>query len=211
MNPSRRERQREETRRDLAQIALELACERGLANVRVPEIAAAAGVSTRTFNNYFPSKEAAIAWPAVRRWTRMVENLLARPAEEPVGEALVAAIGELYSPAPGVGAGADSDSDSDSDPEDAFISRFRVLAAAEPTVRVEYLRISDAGEDQLAKGIAARIGAGEDELRPRLLAAMAVGAERAAIRHWIRSNDETTPLADVVDAAVRAALKEVDR
>ena len=197
--PSRRERQREETRRDLAQIALELASERGLANVRVPEIAAAAGVSTRTFNNYFPSKEAAIAWPTVRRWTRMVENLLARPAEEPVGEALVAAIGELYAPAPGA------------DPEDSFIGRFRVLAAAEPSLRVEYLRISDAGEDQLAQGIAARIGAGEDELRPRLLAAMAVGAERAAIRHWIRTKSQTTPLADVVDAAVREALKEVDR
>lgn len=197
--PSRRERQREETRRDLAQIALELASERGFANVRVPEIAAAAGVSTRTFNNYFPSKEAAIAWPAVRRWTRMVENLLARPAEEPVGEALVAAIGALYSPAP------------DPESQDSFIARFRVLVAAEPSVRVEYLRISDAGEDQLAKGIAARIGAGEAELRPRLLAAMAVGAERAAIRYWMRGKDEATPLADVVDAAVREALKEVDR
>ena len=203
--PSRRERQREETRRDLAQIALELASERGLANVRVPEIAAAAGVSTRTFNNYFPSKEAAIAWPTVGRWTRMVENLLARPAEEPVGEALVAAIGELYVPAPG------ADPDRDADPEDSFIGRFRVLAAAEPSLRVEYLRISDAGEDQLAKGIAARIGAGEDELRPRLLAAMAVGAERAAIRHWIGTKNQTTPLADIVDAAVREALKEVDR
>ena len=53
---SRRERQREETRRDLAIMALELASARGLANVRVPDIAAAAGVSTRTFNNYFPEQ-----------------------------------------------------------------------------------------------------------------------------------------------------------
>jgi len=197
--PSRRQRQREETRRDLAQIALELAGERGLANVRVPEIAAAAGVSTRTFNNYFPSKEAAIAWPTARRWTRMVENLLARPAEEPVGEALVAAIAGLYVSSP------------DPESQDSFVGKFRALAATEPSLRVEYLRISDAGEDQLAKGVAARIGAGEDELRPRLLAAMAVGAERAAIRHWLRSTDQTTPLADIVDAAVREALEEVDR
>jgi AcrR family transcriptional regulator len=197
--PSRRERQREETRRDLARAALELAGERGLANVRVPEIAAAAGVSTRTFNNYFPSKEAAIAWPAERRWTRMGENLLARPAEEPLGDALVAAVAGLYASAP------------DPESQDSFVGRFRALAATEPSLRVEYLRISDAGEDQLAKGIATRIGAAEDELRPRLLAAMAVGAERAAIRHWLPSTGKTTPLADVVHAAVREALKEVDR
>ena len=40
---------------------------------------------------------------------------------------------------------------------------------------------------------------------------MAVGTERAAIRHWIRTESQTTPLADVVNAAVREALKEVDR
>ncbi len=65
--------------------AFELARERGLANVRVPEIARAAGVSTRTFNNYFASKERAIAWLAGRHAAEMASALQGRPADEPLG------------------------------------------------------------------------------------------------------------------------------
>jgi len=197
--PSRRERQREETRRDLALIALDLASERGLANVRVPEIAAAAGVSTRTFNNYFHSKEAAIAWPAMRRSTRMANTLLARPDGEPLGEALVATMRDLYSKT------------ADPDRPTSWMGRFRVLVASEPTLRAEYLRISDAGEQLLADAIAQRTGAGEGELRPKVLAAMVVGAERAAIRHWMNNTDRSAPLVETVDTAVREALGEAER
>ena len=197
--PSRRERQREETRRDLALIALDLASERGLANVRVPEIAAAAGVSTRTFNNYFHSKEAAIAWPAMRRSTRMANTLLARPDGEPLGEALVATMRDLYSKT------------ADPDRPTSWMGRFRVLVASEPTLRAEYLQISDAGEQLLADAIAQRTGAGEGELRPKVLAAMVVGAERAAIRHWMNNTDRSAPLVETVDTAVREALGEAER
>ena len=197
--PSRRERHREETRRDLALIALELASERGLANVRVHEIAASAGVSTRTFNNYFPSKEAAIAWPAMRRFMRMANTLLLRPDDEPLGEALAATVRDLYSSMP------------DPDQPRSWIGRFRVLVATEPTLRAEYLRMSDAGEQLLAGAIAQRTGAGEDELRPKVLAAMVVGAERAAFRHWMNNTDRSAPLAETVDAAVREALEAVVR
>jgi AcrR family transcriptional regulator len=196
--PSRRERQREETRRDLALIALDLASERGLANVRVPEIAAAAGVSARTFNNYFPSKEAAIAWPATRRFRRIANTLAERPADESLGEALVATIRDLYSAPPAL------------DQATSWMGKFRVLAATEPALRAEYLRISDAGEHVLAGAIAQRTDAGESELRPKVLAAMVVGAERAAIRHWMNNTDGSAALAETVDAAVREALKAVD-
>jgi len=89
------------------------------------------------------------------------------------------------------------------------LGRFRVLVATEPAVRAEYLRISDAGEQLLADAIAERTGAGEKELRPKVLAAIVIGAERAAIRHWINNRD--VPLAETVDAAVREALDGVDR
>jgi AcrR family transcriptional regulator len=197
--PSRRERHREETRRDLAFIALEMASERGLGNVRVPEIAAAAGVSTRTFNNYFPSREAAIAWPARRRFTRLADTLRARPAGEPLGEALVATIRELYSTPPAL------------DQPTSWIGRFRVLVASEPALLAEYLRISDAGEQLLARAIAERTGAGEEQLRPKVLAAIVVGAERAAIRHWMNNTDKSTPVAEMVDTALLEAFQEVDR
>ena len=66
----RRDLQKEQIRLDLALAAFELAKAAGLAKVRVPQIAEAVGVSTRTFNNYFPSKEAAIVWPTTLRGAR---------------------------------------------------------------------------------------------------------------------------------------------
>ena len=61
-----RERKKLATRQALGSAAMQLAVERGLENVLVEDIAAAADVSPRTFNNYFASKYEAIArWP----WT----------------------------------------------------------------------------------------------------------------------------------------------
>jgi len=194
---SRRERNREETRRDLALAALELASAHGLANVRVPDIAAAAGVSPRTFNNYFPSKEAAIAWPAQQRAAKLADNLLARPAHESLIAALIDAVSDLYAGKPESGSPAH------------WLQRFRRLVAREPALYGEYLKAADAGEQALAQAIRERTGADEDELRPKLLAAIAVGAERTAIRHWMTQSDKPGPLADAVKEALQQALPEV--
>jgi AcrR family transcriptional regulator len=58
-----RERKKLETRETLAKVAVRLAIERGMENVTVDDIAAEAGVSARTFFNYFPSKEDAVLQP----------------------------------------------------------------------------------------------------------------------------------------------------
>ena len=55
--------------------AFQLAISHGLANVRVPDIAAAVGVSPRTFNNYFHSKEEAIVWPAAQHAASVATRL----------------------------------------------------------------------------------------------------------------------------------------
>lgn len=54
-----REKRRQETALFIQQATLELAMQSSLESVTTDEIAAAAGVSTRTFFNYFPNKEAA--------------------------------------------------------------------------------------------------------------------------------------------------------
>ena len=61
-----RERKKVATRHALGVAAMRLAIERGLENVLVEDIAEAAGVSTRTFNNYFASKYEAICALALR-------------------------------------------------------------------------------------------------------------------------------------------------
>ncbi len=58
--PSLRDRQRAQTLRDLHGAAVALAREGGLAAVTVEAVAERAGVSRRTFFNYFPTKEDAL-------------------------------------------------------------------------------------------------------------------------------------------------------
>lgn len=55
-----REQRRTSTRREIAVAAVDLVLERGLAEVTVEDIAKAAGISPRTFFNYFPSKKSAV-------------------------------------------------------------------------------------------------------------------------------------------------------
>src|ERR1700684_3472572 len=62
-----RERKKLATRQALGAAAMRLAVERGLENVFVEDIAAAADVSPRTFNNYFASKYEAICALALDR------------------------------------------------------------------------------------------------------------------------------------------------
>lgn len=59
MTVSLRERRRQQTAREIQLATLQLAIERGLENITTEEIAASAGVSTRTFFNYFTNKETA--------------------------------------------------------------------------------------------------------------------------------------------------------
>src|ERR1700734_2029793 len=139
----RRDWQKEQTRFDLALAAFELAQSEGLANVRVPQIAEAVGVSTRTFNNYFSSKEAAIVWPTTLRAARMASGLAERPAGEPLVGALVDVVAGLYGPAGQEGL-----------PE-GWLDGFRLLVAAEPALHGEYLKAPASGERALAEVIAA--------------------------------------------------------
>jgi len=55
-----RHRRKLQTKREIARAALDLVLARGLADVTVEDIAAAAGVSARTFFNYFASKRSAV-------------------------------------------------------------------------------------------------------------------------------------------------------
>jgi len=60
---SGQERRRQRTQRALQDAAIALVGRRGLADVTVDDIAAAAGVSRRTFFNHFPTKAAALFDP----------------------------------------------------------------------------------------------------------------------------------------------------
>lgn len=94
--PTLREHKKAATRRSLAGAALRLAVEHGLDGVTVEDIADAAGVSRRTFSNYFTSKEDAVLDADRERLRALVSLVEARPATEDAWQALRASTAELY-------------------------------------------------------------------------------------------------------------------
>jgi AcrR family transcriptional regulator len=87
-----RERKKLSTRWALSDAALELALERGLENVTREDIADRAGVSLRTFNNYFTGKYEAVAFRQIDRTRQSLAAFRERPADEPLWSAITAAM-----------------------------------------------------------------------------------------------------------------------
>src|SRR5438105_4776689 len=80
--------QRRQVEADIEGAGLRLFAERGLEGVTVDEIAAAAGVSTRTFFRYFPFKIDVVLLYYRRRQAQVLEALAGRPPHEPPFSAL---------------------------------------------------------------------------------------------------------------------------
>ncbi|MFB4286906.1 TetR family transcriptional regulator [Nonomuraea sp. ATR24] len=85
---SRRDRKKLETRAALERAALTLVAERGLAGVTVEDIAEAVDVSSRTFFNYFPSKEDALIGRNRMVGAELKERLAGVPGDVPALDAL---------------------------------------------------------------------------------------------------------------------------
>jgi AcrR family transcriptional regulator len=95
--PGLRERKKQATREALREAALRLAAERGPDQVRVEDIAEAAGVSPRTYNNYFASREQAIVSAVTAdREARIAAVVAARPPGVRLADAVTEAVVEQY-------------------------------------------------------------------------------------------------------------------
>ncbi|WP_225826958.1 TetR family transcriptional regulator [Streptomyces naphthomycinicus] len=81
--PGRRDRKKAATRRDLLRSAARMFAERGYQETTVKDIAAAAGVTERTFFRYFPSKEDLVFAEILDFVPLLKEEIARRPADEP--------------------------------------------------------------------------------------------------------------------------------
>lgn len=88
VQPGLRDRKKAATRTALAEAAAELAREHGLHVVTADAIAARAGVSTRTFHNYFASKEEAVLVYLEGLIELWIELLRRRPGDEHIMDSL---------------------------------------------------------------------------------------------------------------------------
>ena len=91
---SRRERKKEETRHRIFHAAIDLFRERGFEHTTVDDITEKADVAKGTFFNYFPRKDAVLAFLSETRLLAIEEDAAARLAEDrPAREKLL----DLYS------------------------------------------------------------------------------------------------------------------
>ncbi|MFI9508225.1 TetR/AcrR family transcriptional regulator [Nocardia sp. NPDC052566] len=162
----RRERKKAQTRKALADAALELFLDRGYDQVGVREVADAADVSVTTLFKYFPSKEA-----LVFDLDEDIEAaLVAAVRERPTGRSLLAALREhIVTRASAV---------SDSARNQAFTRMIEGTPALREYARRMWLR----HETALARTIAEEVGASESDPSCAAMARFALEAVDLARR-----------------------------
>ncbi|WP_030168417.1 TetR family transcriptional regulator [Spirillospora albida] len=189
-----RERKKAATRAALSRAAARLAVERGVDGVTIEEIAETAGVSARTFHNYFAGKEEAITAPLTDGVLAILDGLRARPSGEPVWDALHAVVAGLLAEAA-------------AQPAEA-VALLRVIKTDPSLVASRLCGLAEM-QGRVAGLIAERTGtdAGRD-VYPHLVAGAAGVAIRAAVDLW--SDDpfgtDLGVLIDTAFAQLRAGL-----
>lgn len=163
-----REEKKQATREALREAALRLALQCGPENVRVDDIAEAAGVSPRTYNNYFSSREQAIvAAVTAEREARVAAAVAARPTRVGLADAVVDAIVEQYT-----------------DPGEQYRDAL-LLITTRPALRDAFVDTASAIEHPLADAITGRLG-DADPHTARVLAASVAAAVRVALQQWLQ-------------------------
>lgn len=184
-----RERKKAATRSALTAAALRLAVQRGVDGVTTEDIAEAAGVSARTFFNYFATKEEAFVADDVERARRFVAGVAAAPADADVWDLLrrtaVTTLATTGLPSR----------------EQRLKEQ---LVRTSPTVVAEVLATFGRLEQELV-GELERRTAPSGRLHSRLLANAVGAAVRAATETWLATDSDTSAsYVDLLDQAFAA-------
>ena len=142
--PALRERTRRAVHREIADAALELFLTQGFDATTVDQIAAAAGISRRSFFRYFAAKEDVVIGDFVERGHVLRDALAARPDAEDPWDSLIAAFVVLR--------------DRFGDPTAAELRVARLLHS-EPSLRARRLEKQLAWQDALVPELTRRLAA----------------------------------------------------
>lgn len=179
---SRRELNKVATREAIAHAALEFLRSGDLSSFTVDDVAMAAGVSRRTFFNYFSSVEAAVASFTQNYLDQVILELEARPTDEPVLESAQIALSA-------VGSARDLAvlAETFALTQNPQLGRFQLQAWEECS-----LKITDVARQRLPPGT--------DELYLYALVGAVTGSCRAAFQVWFHkhgTNINNESLADL--------------
>jgi AcrR family transcriptional regulator len=186
-----RERRRRQTSADIRAAAVRLAQTRGFDKVTIDEICIEAGISTRTFFNYFANKESAIAYgPSDIPPELAADFVAAGPAPYPVvlAELITLAAHHLR----------------DMPPDRQQAKGMLELVKSTPAVLAAFLSDLERFQNQLTDIVTRRQAMGPDDEIPALISALALTAVRSGIERWAdgepRDADDT-PMPYVEHAA----------
>lgn len=183
MQEGLRERKKRETRERIEAAALELFERDGFEATTIDDIAAAVDIAPRTFFHYFTIKEDVVLADYADRLGRITAVLADRPADEApwtaLREAFLVVAGDYEIARP------------------ELIRRFRIMAAT-PSVFARSLQLQAGWETAVADAMTVRLRTDPGgDIAPLLLAAAALAAMRASLRHWL-ANRATTSLPALV-------------
>ncbi|MBG6135456.1 TetR family transcriptional regulator [Longispora fulva] len=176
------DRKRQLVRDEIAEAALKLLAHHGFDDTTIEHIAAAAGVSKRTFFRYFPAKEDVILDVVGELGELARDTLATSPTDEPPATSLRRALGRYV------------DAIADGEHKALLLTR---LILGTPALRARYLDRQLAAQDDIASVLTTR---GMPQPRAAVVAAVAFAAYQTAVRRWA-DLDGTPPLTDLVDQA----------
>lgn len=180
-----RERKKQQTRDALHRAAVTMVAERGLTGVTTEAIAEQAGVSARTFFNYFPTKESAVLGMGPDEPDRVAQWL----TEQPADVSPIAAVRTCFTRF-ALQLSADPD----------LWRLRRSVVRADPTMMQAMASVSAAVERRVGEALAERLGVDmEDDLRPGLLVSITWAAVRAGMSH---SREHQVPVRDAIGEAL---------
>ncbi|MFG2926014.1 TetR/AcrR family transcriptional regulator [Streptomyces sp. NPDC048305] len=182
--PGLRERKKRATRRAIAEAAVRLAAEHGVENVTVEAISEAAGVSPRTFFNYFPSHDDAFVLVDEEVGERVRQSVRTAAA----GQAPLEVVRDALA----------TELDGFESRQELWTLQAKVFQRS-PHLIHRSLKAQISDERALAVAITDWLeatrpddgGAGDPGLFPRLLAAVAQTATRVALESWCERPEET--------------------
>jgi AcrR family transcriptional regulator len=169
-------RNKQRTRREIAEAAGQLFIERGYASTTVQDIVDAADVSPRTFFRYFPCKEDVITAIASTSMDDTIDRLSEHEASEPLGSVLKSMLTAALVPVI----------------EDPHAARaFQLMLRDNPVLRGRWLEEQRRSGERLADALRPWFAPEAGPLAPRLAAGAALLAVDEAMTLW--ADDPSIP------------------
>lgn len=186
--PGLRERTRQAVRAQLLTVAWDLFVQQGYDATTVDEIAAAVGMSQRSFFRYFSSKEDVALEKFEAVGTMLTEELANRPASEDAWEALRRAFDVIVRPA-------------EQDPRHGLV--LLRITSQSSALRARVIEQQTNWQELLAPLVAQRVESPTGDLGPAALTAAALACLVVANAAWLRV-DGTEPLGRILDETMTA-------